>query len=72
MKNMHKKLCILFICLCIIIIPIVSYADKIVYITETGRKYHNGYCIYLSKSKINIALSNAIKKGYTPCKKCKP
>lgn len=46
-----------------------QYEDKIVYISKTGSKYH-------ALSKCNggnynsIALNEAIKKGYTPCKRC--
>lgn len=43
-----------------------------VYVTKTGKKYHNENCSSLSSSKISIDLSEAIDKGYTPCKKCKP
>lgn len=43
-----------------------------VYITKTGKKYHKGNCRYLKKSKIKITLEEACKRGYTPCKVCKP
>ena len=43
-----------------------------VYITKTGSKYHRGTCRYLSKSKIPISKEEAIKRGYGPCKVCKP
>lgn len=43
-----------------------------VYITKTGKKYHRGNCRYLKKSKIKISLKDACKRGYTPCKVCKP
>ena len=52
-----------------------SYApddDPIVYITETGTKYHRDGCQFLAKSKIPIKKSEAIKQGYTPCGVCKP
>lgn len=44
----------------------------IVYITKTGEKYHKGNCRYLSMSKIEITLENAVKQGYEPCSVCKP
>jgi len=44
----------------------------IVYITETGGKYHRGNCKYLEKSRISISLEEAQKQGYKPCKICKP
>jgi len=43
-----------------------------VYITRTGEKYHRANCRYLSKSKIPISLAEAKRRGYTPCKVCKP
>ncbi len=46
--------------------------DPIVYITETGTKYHRAGCTYLKKSAIPIKKSEAIKQGYTPCSVCKP
>ena len=46
--------------------------DIIVYITETGTKYHRNGCRYLSQSKIPITLGEAKRKGYTPCSVCNP
>ena len=43
-----------------------------VYTTNTGKKYHRDGCRYLSESKIPISLSDAIARGLTPCKVCKP
>lgn len=44
--------------------------STIVYVTKTGKKYHKGGCSYLKNSKIEITLSEAQSKGYTPCSKC--
>lgn len=49
-----------------------SKKEKIVYITNTGTKYHKSSCSYLKQSKISISLSKAIKRGYTPCSRCNP
>jgi len=49
-----------------------SSDDTIVYITKTGTKYHRDGCRYLSKSKIPIKKSDAIKRGYTACSICNP
>jgi len=46
--------------------------SQIVYITETGSKYHKSGCRYLKKSKIAISLESALSQGYTPCSVCKP
>lgn len=43
----------------------------IVYITNTGEKYHRADCRHLSKSKIPIDLESA-KEKYSPCGTCKP
>lgn len=45
--------------------------NTIVYITNTGTKYHRDGCRYLSKSKIPISLEEA-RKNYEPCSVCKP
>lgn len=44
----------------------------IVHITATGSKYHRAGCRYLSKSDIEVTLEEALSKGLTPCKTCKP
>ena len=43
-----------------------------VYGTKTGAKYHVDGCKSLSKSKIQMTLSEAKSKGLTPCSICKP
>jgi len=47
-------------------------AQTEVYTTKTGKKYHRGYCRYLSKSKIKTTIQRAKNFGYTACKVCKP
>jgi hypothetical protein len=42
-----------------------------VYVTNTGAKYHNEGCSYL-KSSNAIHLDIAIKRGYSPCSRCSP
>ncbi|HCQ91332.1 MULTISPECIES: hypothetical protein [unclassified Clostridium] len=46
--------------------------STVVYITKTGEKYHSDGCGYLSRSKIEITLENAMNRGYTPCSRCGP
>lgn len=50
-------------------IPVGNEAT-IVYITETGAKYHHGGCRHLADSKIETTLDAAISAGYTPCGTC--
>lgn len=52
--------------------PTLPFSDQniTVYITNTGSKYHRGWCQYLSKSKTAISLSSAKARGYTACSRC--
>lgn len=45
--------------------------DPMVYVTETGSKYHSAGCRSLSKSMIPMKLNDA-KKKYGTCSVCKP
>lgn len=49
-----------------------SRIEEIVYITDTGSKYHRSTCHYLNDSKHPITLSDAKANGYTACKVCHP
>ena len=44
--------------------------SQTVYITKTGKKYHNYGCRSLRKSCISISKSNAQAQGYTACAIC--
>jgi micrococcal nuclease len=46
--------------------------DLTVYVTNSGRRYHQDGCSSLSRSKIAITLADAVRSGYTPCSICKP
>lgn len=50
----------------------VSQPDKaeVVYITDTGTKYHKGSCRWLKNSKIEILKEEAKAKGYEACGTC--
>lgn len=52
--------------------PTEKDKEAVVYITDTGSKYHKSGCRYLKKSKHSISLSDAKAQGYTPCSVCKP
>ncbi|MDI9508469.1 MAG: ComEC/Rec2 family competence protein [Bacillota bacterium] len=45
--------------------------DEPVHITKTGARYHRSNCRHL-KSNIVVSLQEAVDKGLTPCKTCKP
>ena len=48
----------------------VAPSTDIVYITDTGKKYHNAGCRYLSDSCHEISKTDAEAQGYEPCKVC--
>lgn len=50
----------------------VKGKSKVVYTTNTGKKYHRAGCRYLKKGKIRIKLSEAKAQGLTPCSICCP
>ena len=43
----------------------------VVYVTRTGKKYHQAGCRHLSASKIKVSLA-AAKQRYSPCAVCNP
>jgi hypothetical protein len=43
-----------------------------VYITRTGKKYHQDGCRYLRKSRIAITIKDALQQGYSACSVCAP
>ena len=45
--------------------------EIVVYVTETGSKYHSAGCQYLRKSKLPIILDDA-RDMYGPCSRCSP
>lgn len=48
----------------------LNESRDIVYVTDTGKKYHEYGCRYLQFSCIAQDLQQAISKGYTPCSVC--
>jgi len=48
-----------------------TVTDVIVYITDTGSKYHREGCRFVNKSKTAITLDQASAQ-YEPCKVCRP
>jgi len=46
--------------------------QDVVYTTKTGTKYHEEDCSFLKKSKIPVALEQALAEGKTPCSRCHP
>jgi hypothetical protein len=48
-----------------------SVNAQTVYVTESGKKYHAKNCNIVKTGKKGMELSEAKKKGYTPCASCK-
>jgi len=46
--------------------------SDIVYVTQTGKKYHRYGCRYLRHSAIPMSRSQALASGYEPCSVCNP
>jgi len=47
-------------------------SDVTVYITRTGSCYHTAECSCLRSSAMPLSLTDAVERGYRPCKVCKP
>lgn len=45
--------------------------STIVYVTNTGTKYHRDKCTYLHSKNV-MTIAEAEKAGYTPCSRCHP
>jgi len=43
-----------------------------VWITETGERYHLSSCRHLSSSSLEVTLEHALEQGLTPCATCSP
>jgi hypothetical protein len=46
--------------------------ERVVYITNSGKRYHRADCRTLKNSKIEITISEAKLQGFTPCGICHP
>lgn len=49
-----------------------SAQSDVVYVTDTGDKYHRAWCRYLRQSKSETTRARAIADGKTPCSVCRP
>ena len=72
MKKAGKLFLVVFLVLTVAAICFAATEETIVYVTKTGEKYHKDGCSSLRSSKIEISLGEAVKKGFEPCKVCKP
>lgn len=49
-----------------------GHTDVTVYITRTGKKYHQAGCRHLRRSQIPISLTDAKRRYYSVCSVCNP
>jgi peptidoglycan hydrolase CwlO-like protein len=47
-------------------------SEKMVWIPKSGKKYHKVSTCSNMNNPMQVAVSTATSRGYTPCKKCKP
>lgn len=47
-------------------------SQQVVYITQTGKKYHRENCRFLKYSRKETTIKKAKEFGYLTCKICKP
>lgn len=69
-----KKRRIAFLAVFFAMAMAVFAASGTVYVTASGAKYHHRDCRTLAKSKnvYSMTVAEAQKKGYEPCKVCRP
>ncbi|MBQ9239240.1 MAG: hypothetical protein IJ191_08015 [Treponema sp.] len=70
---MKKKVIALFAFLALVVMAVYA-ATGSVYVTPTGKKYHERNCRTLTRSKTvtELTIEQAKAKGYEPCKVCNP
>jgi micrococcal nuclease len=72
-KRYALSITALFLALCFLPLPAAGQAEElIVYVTNTGKRYHLESCKSLSRSKIPLSLGDAAGSGYEACAVCKP
>lgn len=49
-----------------------TVTTSVVFVSETGTKYHMSDCRYLKYGSKRVYLDVAIKRGYTACSLCAP
>ena len=75
---MKKKLFALLLAIALILslsAPVFAYtvpSDTVVYVTETGSRYHRWDCSHLKSIGASYPISYAEALGYSPCSRCNP
>ena len=72
MEKMSKRFLFIVLVCVITVAAFAAERDTVVYITETGEKYHTEQCSSTRNSKIAITLEEAVSRGFDPCQRCKP
>lgn len=71
MFSMGARKYLVFLALALSVACSSAPVDPTVYVVEAGKKYHQKNC-GLKKGSKGMKLSLAKKKGFKPCKVCKP
>lgn len=69
-----RKALLVFLVLLSLVSTCLAYSvppDTIVYVTNSGEKYHRENCSYLKSSR-SMTIAQAEASGYTPCSRCSP
>ena len=69
-----RKVLLVFLVLLSLVSTCLAYSvppDTIVYVTNSGEKYHRENCSYLKSSR-SMTIAQAETSGYTPCSRCSP
>ena len=61
-----------FLGIILLILYTASCEGQIVYVTKTGKKYHQESCRFLKYSKKEITIKKAKEFGFLACRICKP
>lgn len=64
MKRILLHFCFLFL--------VSAIHAQSVYVTKSGKKYHEASCRYVSSTAFSLKLDEAASRGYTACSICKP
>jgi hypothetical protein len=71
MTGLRRRLLSIAVLAVVSLVGVTAQSTDTVYVTESGTKYHTASCRSLAKSKIAVALTEAVVK-YSPCKICRP
>jgi hypothetical protein len=72
MRLMRLGLCLLFAVWLASPAAPEKKGGVVVYVTESGKKYHRADCLHVRGGKTAKSLEEVIEAGYTACARCDP